>query len=94
MFSLALLLEGYAEGPKDQSGLSAGVALSNRLYDERAYALSLLDGVASITDVDVKLQEDPKLYAAMEQETTTLLLSARYKPEKIREGLKKFARRR
>lgn len=93
MVSLAFLLEGYVAGPKDTVGLSSGVAVQDIEFDEKALALGLLKGVREIGDVDAKLGADSKLYSAMEKETVELLLSARYKPDIVRAGLKQFSRR-
>jgi hypothetical protein len=93
MVSLAFLLECYPETPKDKAGLSTSVNPSTPVYDERAFALALLDGVRTINDLDVDLSKNLNAYEAMEKETYDLLLSARYSPAAIREGLKKFSRR-
>ena len=91
MVSLAFLLEGYAEGPRDRSGLSTGTTGSRSQYDEKSFALELLNGVRRIKDVDAVLKANREAYKAMEQETYDLLLSARYKAETIRAALERFA---
>lgn len=94
MVSLAFLLEGYPEAPKDKFGLSTGAIRTSTTYNEREFAMELLGGIRAIDDLDTRLAKNLKVYESMEKETYDLLLSARYKPETIRVGLKKFARRR
>jgi hypothetical protein len=92
MVSLAFRMDGYAELPRDTFGLSGAVA-PTASYDERRFALGLIDGVRGIADVDVRLKQDRKLYAKMEQETADLLASARYEESSVQRALRDFRSR-
>jgi hypothetical protein len=92
MVSLAFVIEGYPGRPVDTFGLSQGAMVNAVNYDEPSLALSLLDGVRQIVDIDQKLATERSVYTAMEDETFNLLVSARYKPDLVRKGLAKFAR--
>lgn len=91
MVSLAFSLECFPEAPTDRFGLSSGQRSATGGYDEKKFALKLLDSVGEVSDLDTKLNGDRTTYAAMEQETFELLKSARYKPDVIRAAMKKFA---
>ena len=90
MVSYAFSLQPFILGPTDRTGLSSKAVTQQKQFDERRYALGILDGVQGIKDLDAHLRSQPRLKAQMEDASAELLATARYKPDEYRKWLKQF----
>ena len=79
MFSFAFLFQRSPVPPlQDRFGLAPAAAAVPPTFDEKKYALKLVEGVAKIRDVEHMLEQDPALKRSMIDSSAALLEAAGY----------------
>ena len=79
MFSVAFLFQRSPGPPlQDRFGLAPAAAAVPPTFDEKKYALKLVEGVAKIRDVEHMLEQDPALKRSMIDSSAALLEAAGY----------------